>query len=181
MSTTTHNRLESRLGGVTVEGEPHSLSAWFVLGLRLMMGWVFLTAGIGKLTGFSAQGYLANVDPASPASGLYATMAATPELMAIIDVAIPVGQVMIGLGLLIGAFVRLAALGGALMMAAFYFGNWSVSNGFVNADFVYLVVLAAIGAFAAGRILGFDTLIENYRVDGERLVDRYPKARYLLG
>ncbi|ARS89037.1 hypothetical protein [Natrarchaeobaculum aegyptiacum] len=34
--------VESRYGGVTLEGEPHALSAWFVVGLRLTMGLAFL-------------------------------------------------------------------------------------------------------------------------------------------
>ncbi|MFB6131694.1 MAG: DoxX family protein, partial [Salinigranum sp.] len=45
----TVNKFESRLGGIRVEGEAHSLSAWFVLALRLMMGLAFATAGLHKL------------------------------------------------------------------------------------------------------------------------------------
>ena len=188
MSTTTQNRLESRLGGVTIEGEPHSLSAWFVVGLRVMMGWVFLTAGLGKFAfvsgeSFNAAGYLANVDPASPVAGTYAAMAAMPELMAIVNVTVPVTQVLIGIALIAGAFVRLAALGGAMQMAMFYLGGYEGGGmlAAIDSNFVYMMLFLAIGAFAAGRILGLDRYIENVRVGGERLIERYPKARYLLG
>lgn len=55
------NRFESTLGGITVNGQAHPLSAWFVLGLRLLFGYAFLNAGLSKLMAGSrtAQGYLA--------------------------------------------------------------------------------------------------------------------------
>lgn len=141
------------------------------------MGWVMLTAGWGKLTGeFSAYGYLANVDPASPASGLFGAMAADGAMMAAVDAIVPVSQVLIGVALIAGAFVRLAALGGTIQMASFYFGNWDVANGFVNSRFVYAVVLVSLGAFAAGRILGLDRSLED-----SPIVERYPRLGYLLG
>lgn len=175
--TTTINRLESRLGGVSVDGRPHQLSVWAIFGLRLVMGWVMLSAGFGKLTeGFSAYGYLANVDPASPASGLYGAMAESAALMGAIDVIVPATQVLIGLALVAGVFVRLAALGAATQMALFYFGSWDVAGGLVNSQFVYAAVFLALGALAAGRILGVDRYLED-----RPIVERYPKLRYLLG
>lgn len=177
MAATTTNRLESRLGGVTLEGRPHQLSAWAIVGLRIIMGWIMLHAGYGKLTGgFSAEGYLANVDPASPASGLFGAMAADATMMAAVDVIVPVTQVLIGLALVAGLFVRLAALGGATQMVLFYFGSWDVANGLVNSQLVYAAVFLALGAFAAGRILGLDRLLEAHRFVTER-----PALRYLLG
>ncbi|SIS11910.1 DoxX family protein [Natronorubrum thiooxidans] len=177
MSTTAKNRLESRLGGVTLEGQPHHLSAWAIVGLRLLMGWVMLSAGWGKLTGeFSAAGYLANVDPASPASGLYGAMAESAGLMSAIDVIVPVTQLLIGVALIAGVFVRLAAFGAATQMVLFYFGSWDVAGGLVNSQFVYAAVFLTLGALAAGRILGLDRYVETHPI-----VDRVPQLRYLLG
>ncbi|MXV61678.1 DoxX family membrane protein [Natronorubrum sp. JWXQ-INN-674] len=177
MSTTTKNRLESRLGGVTLEGRPHHLSAWAIVGLRLLMGWVMLSAGWGKLTGeFSAYGYLANVDPASPASGLFGAMAESAALMGAIDVIVPVTQVLIGVALIAGVFVRLAAFGAAAQMVMFYFGSWEVAGGLVNDQLVYAAVFLTLGALAAGRILGVDRYIEQHPI-----VERVPQLRYLLG
>jgi len=39
----------------------------------------------------------------------------------------------------------------------------------------------ALGAFAAGRILGVDGYLEQIRIGGQPLVERYPRIRYLLG
>lgn len=184
MSTTTQNRLRSTYAGITLTGEPHPLSAWFVLALRLFMGGMILFAGLGKLTGdgFNAYGYLANRPDASPVSGLYAAMAESALLIDVINFIIPVTQVLIGLALLFGVFVRLAALGGAMQMMAFYLGGWEGELlALFDNTLIYAVVFLALGAFAAGRIVGIDRYIERYRVGEQRLVDRYPKLRYLLG
>ncbi|MFC6906499.1 DoxX family membrane protein [Halalkalicoccus tibetensis] len=185
MATTT--RHETRFENRTAE-EPVSWTAGAALGLRLVMGLVFLTAGLGKLLGeFSAAGYLANVDPTSPLAGVYGAMAEIPALVAVIDVAIPWGQLLIGLGLLVGGLVRLAAFFGGLQMVAFYFGNWEMAGayevltGFATSDLVYLIVFLAIGALAAGRVYGLDAVLERYEVDGEPLVERHPRLRYVLG
>ncbi|MFP8952747.1 DoxX family protein [Natrialbaceae archaeon A-arb3/5] len=183
METTPVNRLESRLGGVTLEGEPHSLSAWFVVALRLTMGLAFLGAGLGKVTGeaFNASGYLMGAE--GPLAAVFAGMAANPALIDVINVVVPATQLMIGLALVTGAFVRLAALGGAMQMSMFYLASWDVAGplGFVNSDLVYLMVFLAVAAFGAGRILGLDRYIEQLQVGGQALVERFPKLRYVLG
>lgn len=56
------NTFESSLGGLTVSGKAHSLSAWFVLVLRLVIGFAFRYSGAQKvLGGFAAGGYLNSV------------------------------------------------------------------------------------------------------------------------
>lgn len=185
MSTTTRNRLESRYGGLTLTGDPHALSAWFVVALRLVIGGMILFAGLGKVREwpFDASGYLVHgVDAASPVSGLYAAMAATPAVMEAINVLIPVTQVLIGVALIAGAFVRLAALGGALQMTAFYLGGWEGQwLALFDSTLVYMIVFLAIGAFAAGRILGVDRYLERLEVGGMPLIERYPRLGYILG
>lgn len=187
MSTRTprhdENRFESTIGGITLQGTPHALSAWFVVALRLVMGGAFLGAGLGKFTGepFNAGGYLMGAE--GPLAGVFQAMAASPAFLEFANVVVPVTQVLIGVALLTGAFVRLAALGGAMQMSMFYLASWDVAGpiGFVNSDLVYLIVFLAIAAFGAGRILGLDRYIEELDVGGEALTERYPKLNYLLG
>lgn len=185
-NTTGTNVFESRIGNVIVRGQAHSLSAWFVLALRLMMGFAFLYAGMSKLLGpepFSAQGYLLGAVPGtgSPLIALFVWIGQTGWMLAIIDVAVPFGQIAIGLALLVGAFTRLAAFWGAFMMAMFYFANWDVAHGLINGDFAYLLVFLAVAAFGAGRILGLDSIIEQYEIEGTPLIEKYPKLDYVLG
>ncbi len=184
--STRNNQLESTIGGITLNGQPHALSAWFVVALRLVMGGAFLGAGLGKFTifageAFDASGYLMGAE--GPFAGIFAAMAANPALIDIINVVVPVTQVLIGIGLLVGGLVRLAALGGAMQMSMFYLASWDVAGplGFVNSDLVYIMVFLAVAAFGAGRILGADKYIEQLNVGGQPLIERFPKLKYVLG
>ncbi|KPN30275.1 DoxX [Halolamina pelagica] len=177
--------LRSTLGGFTAEGKLHTLSVWFILALRLMMGLAFFQSGLDKvLSGsFSAGGYLLNAPRAngSPVAGLFEAMGSSQLFLDFVNVAVPWGELLIGLGLLVGGLTRLAAFWGAFMMLMFYLGNWSVSHGYINGDFAYMLVFLAVAAFGAGRILGVDQYLEQYELDGRPLVERYPWTRYLLG
>ncbi|QLD84807.1 DoxX family protein [Natronomonas halophila] len=178
-------RLESTIGSYTASGQLHTLSVWFILALRLMMGLAFLQSGVDKvLSGsFSAAGYLQNAPPAngSPVADLFVSMGNTPLFVDFVNIAVPWGEVLIGLGLLVGCLTRLAAFWGAFMMLMFYLGNWDISHGYINGDFAYMLVFLSVAAFGAGRILGLDAYIEQYDVGGQPLVERYPWTRYFLG
>lgn len=188
MSTQIQNRIQGRYAGITLEGYPHPLSAWFVVLLRLFMGGMILFAGLGKIAlvpggeAFNAYGYLANRDAASPVSGLYGAMAESAMLVDVINVIIPATQVLIGLALIFGVFVRLAAFGGAIQMLAFYLGGWEGQwLALFDNTLIYAIVFLTLGAFAAGRILGIDRYLEQVEVGGQALVERWPALRYLLG
>jgi thiosulfate dehydrogenase [quinone] large subunit len=149
-----------------------------------MMGLAFFQSGLSKvLSGFSASGYLLNAPAAngSPVAGLFAAMGNSPMFVEFVNVAVPWGEVLIGLGLIFGGMTRLAAFFGAFMMLLFYFGNWDIAHGYINGDFAYMLVFLAVAAFGAGRILGLDQYIEQYEVSGQPLVEQYPWTRYLLG
>jgi thiosulfate dehydrogenase [quinone] large subunit len=132
---------------------------------------------------FDARGYLLYAVPnnGSPLADLYVAMGQTDWLVAFVNVAVPWGELLIGLALLVGAFTRLAAFFGALMMLLFYFGSWDIAHGVINGDFAYMLVFLAVAAFGAGRILGLDAWLETYEVGGQPLVERYPALDYVLG
>jgi thiosulfate dehydrogenase [quinone] large subunit len=179
------NTFESRIGNFTVTGKAHSLAAWFVLSLRLMMGIAFTYAGLEKVmeSGWNASGYLGNVAATNgnPLMGMFEWMATTAWFVDFVNVAVPWGELAIGLALIVGFMTRFAAFWGAFMMAMFYFGNWSVEHGLINGDFAYMLVFLTVAALGAGRILGLDTFVENYDVGGEKLIERYPRLDYILG
>jgi len=183
--STKEIELRSTIGGFTAEGRLHTLSVWFILGLRLMMGVAFFQSGFDKVVSgsFSASGYLQNAPPAngSPVADLFVAMGETPWFVDFVNVAVPWGEVLIGLGLLLGAMTRLAAFWGAFMMLLFYLGNWSVDHGYINGDFAYMLVFLSVAAFGAGRILGLDAKIERYEVGGVPLIERWPVLKYVLG
>jgi thiosulfate dehydrogenase (quinone) large subunit len=157
-----------------------------LLSLRLVMAYVFLSAGIQKVLdpGWTAAGFLTNAVPeGNPFAGVFAAMA--DGWLWLIDPLNVWGQVLIGLALLVGAFVRLAALGGAMMMLLYWLTQFQaglllglpVENGFVvTYHLVYAIILFGVGAFGAGRILGVDS-----RLEESEAVRSRPWLRYLLG
>ena len=189
MSTQSRNEFGGEFGGVTLLGKAHSLSALFIVMLRALIGGMILFAGLGKFAAvpggeaFDASGYLIHgVADASPASGIYAAMGQTAWFVEIVNVIVPLTQVLIGVALIAGAFVRLAALGGAMQMMMFYLGGWEGEwLALFDSTLIYAVVFLTVAAFGAGRILGIDKYIESIEVGGQPLVERFPVARYLLG
>ncbi len=188
MSTQARNEFGGRFGGIELFGRAHSASALFIVALRAAIGGMMLFAGLGKFAfvsgeAFDASGYLVHgVDAASPVSGLYAAMGATPWFVELVNVIIPVTQVLIGVALIAGAFVRLAALGGAMQMLMFYLGGWEGELlALFDSTLIYAIVFATVAAFGAGRILGLDAYLETVEIGGQPLLERFPAARYLLG
>ncbi len=179
---TGSNIISGEVQGIELGGEVHPSSAWFVVTLRVLMGGMILFAGIGKYAlisgeAFDAYGYLANVDAASPVSGIYAAMAANPALIDAINVIVPVTQVLIGVALIAGVAVRLAAFGGAMQMMMFYLGGWEGELlALFDSTLIYAFLFLVLGAFAAGRIAGLDAYLEELSI-----VQKYPKLKYLLG
>ncbi|OVE84304.1 DoxX family protein [Natronolimnobius baerhuensis] len=165
--------------------------AYSIFGLRLVMAWVFLQAGLEKLAeggwgdplAWSSAGYLNNaVADANPLSGLFAWFG---ELATIVDPMVIFGQILIGLALLFGLFFRFAALMGAVQMLFFWTAAWQdglmagfpVENGFfIDSSFVYMLLLFGLAAWGAGRILGIDATLEQ-----SDIVQQNPWLRYLLG
>lgn len=162
-----------------------------VLSLRLVMGYILLSAGLGKLAeggwtnpgGFSAEGYLVHgVADANPLKDMYMFFA---DHLWLIDPLVMWTQILIGLALVLGLFVRFAALGGAMQMILFWMGAWTaglaaglpVENGYlIDSSFVYALILFGLGAVGAGRILGLDA-----RLERTSIVENNPWLRYLLG
>jgi thiosulfate dehydrogenase [quinone] large subunit len=89
---------------------------------------------------------------------------------------VPLGETLIGLGLMFGVLVRLASFFGAVFMTLFWVGNAGFGHGVVNGDLMGLLLFATMMVFAAGRYYGLDAAIERTRP-----VERHPKLRYLLG
>lgn len=162
-----------------------------LVGLRLVMTCIFLTAGFGKWAedgwsdplAWSSANFLENaVADANPLHGLFMWFA---EYTAVVDSLVIFGQVLIGLALLLGVVLRFAALMGGLQMLLFWTAAWEggvlaglpVENGYVfDSSFVYLLLLFALGAWGAGRILGVDAKLEE-----TQFVQNNLWLKYLLG
>lgn len=56
-----------------------------------------------------------------------------------------------------------------------------MAHGPINADFMYMLVFLSVAAFGGGRILGPDDSVEQYEVDGQPLIEKYPLLEYVIG
>jgi thiosulfate dehydrogenase [quinone] large subunit len=150
-----------------------------LLGLRLVMGWTLFYGGIDKLLAadWSAQGYLmgAATREGSLFPGFWRTLAT--DYIAIVDPLNVWGLTLVGLAVMLGAFLRWSAFCGAVMMLFYYFSSYPLSHSFIVDDhIVYAVLLFGLGAFGAGRIFGVDEYLERTAV-----VRNNRWLRYLLG
>lgn len=137
----------------------NKVAMWLLTVLRVYIGYEWLTAGWGKLTGnFDAGGFLqgaiAKAAGDHPAvQGWWAAFlehAALPGVK-FFNFLIPVGEVLVGLGLILGTFTTFAALMGLVMNAAFLLSG-TVST---NVQMLLIQVLIIVAAANAGKI-GFD-------------------------
>ena len=175
----TTTQTTSLLGRTDAFDDAGSAATYLLLAVRLITGYWFLHAGWTKFTfvagePFDASGYLANAD--SPIAWLFGFVAETPWLLEFTNFMIPVGEFLIGLGVLLGVLTRLAAVFGGFLMVLFYLGNAEWAHGYVNGDLMGLLLFAIVGIFAAGRVVGVDGFIED-----TEFVSQRPWLRYLLG
>jgi len=161
VATMTTKDVADGLGSVV---SPTGGEAYWALALRLLAGYWFLHAGLTKLLAaepFSASGWLtgaAGGTVVGPITVWFANNAAW-----FVDLAIPLGETLIGLGLLVGALTRLAAFFGAFLMAFFYLGNAGFGHGFVNGDLLGLLAFMGVAVLGAGSAYGIDALVANTR------------------
>jgi len=134
-----------------------------LLALRLAIGWHFLYEGLVKLANpnWSSAGYL--MDSAGFLRGFFYTLASNPDVLKIVDLMNIWGLILIGLGLILGAFTRVAIVSGIALMVFYYLSHPPfVGLKFaVPSDGSYLVVnKMMIEALALGVLLVFPTWIE---------------------
>ena len=133
--------------------------------LRLMMGWIFFWPFLDKVfgLGFATERGSSWTDGASPTSGFleFATKGPFKELFqsmagnAFVDWLFMLGLLGVGLALLLGIGVRIAAVSGAVILILMWLGAiWPEHNPFLDDHLVYALVLAGMYAADAGRYLG---------------------------
>jgi thiosulfate dehydrogenase [quinone] large subunit len=147
--------------------------------LRLSIGWVFLWAFLDKLlalgfatgrdedTGvidyFSDDAWINGGSPTDgflsfglhtkdPFTSIYSDLAGQGW----VDWIYMISMLLIGLALILGIAVRLAAIGGIIWMILFYTASaiWPENNPFMDDHLVYAIALAGIAYVGAGRYLG---------------------------
>jgi hypothetical protein len=150
--------------------ETRSVGAWphaFLVLMRMAIGWHLLYEGLVKVwtPGWTSAPYLA--ESRWLLSGFFHWIVAHPAVLRAVDLLNVWGLVLIGLGLLLGAFARLAAISGILLLGLYYVASPPLvglpSNGvsegaylIVNKNLVEILALSVVAAFPAGGFFGIE-------------------------
>jgi thiosulfate dehydrogenase [quinone] large subunit len=151
--------------------------------LRIVVGIIFVWAGLEKAIGtglgtWSAAGFLefgscgtlgwpfvtgeiAEGTCFNPTQDFWVGLAGNDAAMTFIGYLVPLGQIGIGVSLVLGLFTRFGAAMGALMMLFFFFAAWDFAYGIVNQHLTYMVVCIAIAGLSAGNYFGLDRMIKD--------------------
>ena len=144
--------------------QEHQAGAVIVLILRLYLGYAWLMAGLEKVSGFDATGFLKHALTLTggdhPAvQGWWAAFLEHVALPAVplINVLIPIGEILVGLGLMLGGLTLTAAFFGMVMNFSFLLSGTTSTN----PQMIILALLIMLAADNAGRI-GLDRWIRPY-------------------
>jgi len=163
---------EAFMAEPTVEETPrHKAYRYTLAAIRLSLGWIFLWAFLDKLFGLghgtpSANAWIDGGSPTAgflgkavsgPFEGLYHSMAGA----AWADWLFMLGLAGIGIALMLGITMRIAAAAGVLLLVMM----WSVvlppeNNPFMDDHIVYALVLVVLALTSAGKTLGFGRVWE---------------------
>ncbi len=136
--------------------------------LRVAIGWHFLYEGLTKLFNpqWTAAGYLQSAT--GPLAGLYHALAASEGILMIVNILNTWGLVLIGLGLFLGLFTRIAQVAGIALLFMYYLSHPPVlsepgffregSYFFISKDFLEMLALLVLMFFPTGKFLGLDGL-----------------------
>jgi len=172
----SHHRTGTAQAATDTTATTTATRAYAFASLRLLTGFVFLWAFLDKTFGFgyatpSGKGW---IDGGSPTKGFLSSVAAGPMESTFHDWAgagwanwlFMLGLLGVGVALVSGVALRLAAVAGTAMMALMWIAEWppakhlsdgslSMSpNPFVDYHLVYAVVIIALAAAGAGATWG---------------------------
>lgn len=140
-------------------------SRWMLLVLRAYLAFTFLYAGLSKV---GSHRFLHSSSPTSMRATLLAVRAQSPirGLLGPVEhhsfafgLLIALGETAVGIGMLLGLFARVAAVGGMLIsLSLFLTVSWNANPWYTGADIVYLfaftpILLGGAGPFSADEWL----------------------------
>lgn len=138
--------------------------------LRIAIGWHFLYEGLMKVLNpnWSSIGYL--MDSKGFMSGIFHFMAQNTALLSGIDFLNKWGLILIGLGLVLGLFTRVAAYFGMALLAMYYLShppfiglNYALPTEgnylFVDKVLIEFLAMWVLALIPTGKNIGLDRLI----------------------
>ncbi len=145
---------------------------WSLVILRVAIGWHFMYEGITKLLNpnWSSLGYM--MDSKGPFEGLFHSMAGNAAVLNVMDILNVWGLVLIGAGLIVGLFTRVATISGIILLAFYYLSHPAIigvtyaipSEGsylWINKNLIELLALWVIILFPTWKNVGLDRFLFN--------------------
>lgn len=145
-----------------------------LVALRVLVGWHFLYEGLVKVMqpDWTSASYLSSSQWLL--SDTFHWIASTPSVLRVVDVMNECGLILIGAGLMLGCFSRIAAASGALMLALYYIAHppfiasqvgMPVEGSYliINKTLVEMLALVALTAFPTGKYMGLDRFVHYLR------------------
>ena len=137
---------------------------WSLVILRVAIGWHFLYEGIVKLLNpnWSSLGYL--MDSKGLFAGIFHSI--------VMDFINMWGLILIGAGLIVGLFSRIASIAGIILLAFYYLSHPAIIGAnfamptegsylWVNKNLIELLTLWVIMLFPTSKIIGMDRFLFN--------------------
>jgi thiosulfate dehydrogenase (quinone) large subunit len=152
-------------------------TGWVLMPLRLFLGVTFLFAGLQKLANpdffrrsslFGIHAQLAAAARSSPIHGLVSHLVSSASAVGLV---ISLGEVAIGVGILAGLWMRVAAVAGmALSFGLFLTVSFHATPYFTGSDIVFLFAWTPVALAGAGGAPALDTWL----ADRRPVTDRRP-------
>ena len=118
---------------------------WILLPLRLFLGVTMIYAGLLKffdpayLDPASPNGVQRQMEAAATSSPIGPLVSFTAQHAALFGLTIALGELLVGLGVLLGIWTRIAAIGGFLLSLSFFLTvSWGTSPYFFGPDIVFM-------------------------------------------
>ncbi|MBI5369770.1 DoxX family protein [Candidatus Uhrbacteria bacterium] len=125
--------------------------------LRLGLGVLFVYSAWSKLSvpAWSAAAYLAHAT--GPFAVWFQSLAGNP----VVDVLNLYGQLLIGLALVFGFFVRPASFFGVILMVLYYLSNFAtnIEHGLIDEHVMYALVFFVLLSGGFGHVWGLDGVV----------------------
>ncbi|MDE2196411.1 MAG: DoxX family protein [Gammaproteobacteria bacterium] len=146
------------------------IAGWPVAVLRIALGILWLVAVSGKLMHFGQwpeglHGYLQA--SSKTAFGFYQGFLAFATVhYQVFAWLVPVGELAVGIGLVLGLLSRLSALVGLFMVLNFWFMKGATFWDPTNHDSLFIMILFALVFTQCGRVLGLDYFLAKKKPNG---------------
>lgn len=160
----------------SVWAERLSDPGWLLLPLRLFLGLTFCYAGLQKLANpqyldphnpASVAGQMRLVQHTSPIGGLLGLSLHAPVLIGLL---IAIAELAVGVGALVGLYIRLAAIGGMLLSLTFFLTvSWNTTPYYYGSDIVFVFGWLTVFGFGTGGVLSLEAWVRDRALRSMRL------------